>query len=117
MNTHFANGWKTVTRGVALLAILVASQAIAGSPDSGAGGANIAKGNPLGQERTRSVQGLGSNDAFERRSFRTLSADQPRPSSTGRVYLEDYQRVHQTVGKKYPTEARVLGQDRRRSRN
>lgn len=115
MHTNIVQGWKTVARGAALLALLVAAQATAGSPETDS--STVQGKNLHGPDRTRSVQGLGSNDAFERRNFRTLSKSQAQPASAGRVFLEDYQRVHQGTSKKYPTEPRILGQDKRRSRN
>lgn len=114
MQTNIAKGWKLISRGLVLLSLAAATQAVADPSGTTAGDAVAAYERLQSQNRSRSVQGLGSNHAFEQRNFRSTPADEARIKSTARVYLEDYQRVHQGVGKQYPTKPRVLGQSRRR---
>lgn len=96
---------NAIVKGAVLAALLTAGQAFA-DPEDTAGSAAVKPD----QARTRSVQGLGSNNAFERQRFSSRPAVVASSPNAKRVYLEDYQRVPQAVARKHPTQPHVLGQ-------
>jgi hypothetical protein len=114
MNHTATKALNVLLKSAALCALLFATSIHAGSRDSTASGA-IGYGQvPGGADRGRSVQGLGSNDAFERQKFSSRTPSAVKTGNSKKVYLEDYQRVPQAVGRKHPTQPHVLGQGKRR---
>ena len=114
MNHIASKAMGILLKGAVVSALFFASAIHAGSLDANGNGTRGYGQAPADADRSRSVQGLGSNDAFERRTFRSKAPATARVDESKKVYLEDYQRVPQAVGRKHPTQPHVLGQGNRR---
>lgn len=114
MNHIASKALGILSKGAVVSALLFATAIHAGSLDANGNGARGFGQAPVGADQQRSVQGLGSNDAFERRTFSSKAPATAKVNESGKVYLEDYQRVPQAVGRKHPTQPHVLGQGKRR---
>jgi len=108
MRSITKRGFGLLTRiQLAALLLLTSGTMVAGVPAGKLDNADSEATSAQGQ--ANSVQSVGRYELARRKLAARPPAAQSAVTGNRRVYLEDYQRLPQTVTRQYPTEAYVLG--------
>jgi hypothetical protein len=109
MNKIVSHRSNTAMAGVLLLALLASANVLAETRVAPFDQAKHVYGNGRDGQPAASLQTASAEEALTRLPYSARASAQSRPTTSARVYLDDYQRIPQQVTKQHPTKPHWLG--------